>query len=76
MRNPSPALQSSRVITRSPVYYGWVILIVGTLGVIMSSPGQTYSFSIFIEEFIRDLGLTRTSVSGLYTVGTITGSLM
>jgi MFS family permease len=76
MRNPSPALQSSRVITRSPVYYGWVILIVGTLGVIMSSPGQTYSFSVFIEEFIRDLGLTRTSVSGLYTVGTITGSLM
>ena len=76
MHLPSSAPQRSHVISRSPVYYGWIILIVGTLGVIMSSPGQTYSFSIFIEEFIRDLGLSRSSVSGLYTVGTITGSLM
>ena len=64
------------MIERSPIYYGWIILIVGTLGVIMSSPGQTYSFSIFIEEFIRDLELSRTQVSGLYTIGTVTGSLM
>ena len=65
----------SRVVAKSPVYYGWIVLVVGTLGVIMSSPGQTYSFSIFIEEFIRDLDISRTVVSSLYTVGTITGSL-
>ena len=65
----------SKVIEKSPIYYGWVILVVGTLGIIMSSPGQTYSFSIFIEEFIRDLGLSRSLVSSLYTIGTITGSL-
>ncbi len=41
----------------------------------MSSPGQTYSVSIFIEQFIADLGLSRSLVSGLYTVGTITGSM-
>lgn len=74
MSTPSSPL-NSRIVSRSPVYYGWIILIVGTLGVIMSSPGQTYSFSIFIEEFIRDLGLSRTTVSSLYTVGTIVGSL-
>ncbi|MEM7332361.1 MAG: MFS transporter [Chloroflexota bacterium] len=65
----------SRVIEKSPVYYGWVILAVGTIGVVLSSPGQTYSFSIFIEEFIRDLGVSRSLISGLYTVGTIGGSL-
>ena len=52
-----------------------LILAVGTLGIIMSSPGQTYSFSIFIEEFINDLGISRTLVSSLYTIGTISGSL-
>lgn len=69
------SVRASRVIQKSPVYYGWVVLAVGTVGVIMSSPGQTYSFSIFIESFIAELGLRRSLVSGLYTVGTITGSL-
>ncbi len=68
-------VERSRMVEQSPVYYGWVILVVGTLGVIMSSPGQTYSVSIFIEQFIEDLGLSRTLVSSLYSVGTITGSL-
>ena len=68
-------LLKSRVIERSPFYYGWVALVVGTLGIIMSSPGQTYSFSIFIEEFIRDLEISRSLVSSIYAIGTVTGSL-
>lgn len=70
---PMPKLQS-KIIDKSPVHYGWVILVVGTLGIIMSSPGQTYSFSIFIEEFINDLGLSRSLVSTMYAIGTVTGS--
>lgn len=66
---------NSRIVNKSPIYYGWVVLIVGTLGIIMSSPGQTYSFSIFIERFIEDLKLSRSLVSSLYAVGTVTGSL-
>ena len=68
-------VERSRLVEKSPVYYGWVILVVGTLAMIMSSPGQTYSVSIFIEQFIEELGLSRTLVSSLYSVGTITGSL-
>lgn len=71
----SNSVLRSRVIERSPVYYGWIILAVGTIGVILSSPGQTYSFSIFLEEFIHELGISRSLVSVLYTVGTISGSL-
>ncbi len=66
---------SSRIINKSPVHYGWVILVVGTIGLIMSSPGQTYSFSIFIEQFINDLGMSRSLVSTLYAAGTVIGSL-
>ena len=69
------AIQSNRFVQKSPVFYGWIILLIGTLGLILTSPGQTYAVSIFIEHFITDLGISRSLVSALYTVGTLAGSL-
>jgi len=69
------SLQKSRLVTNVPFFYGWVILAVGTLGVIMTSPGQTYAVSIFIEYFIQDLNISRSLVSTLYSAGTLAGSL-
>ena len=46
----------------------------GTLGIIMTSPGQTYTVSIFIEHFIADLNMSRSLVSTLYSIGTLVGS--
>lgn len=66
---------SSKIVSKSPVYYGWVILAAGTFGLIMTSPGQTYVNSIFIDHFIRDLDISRSLVSTLYLVGTLTASL-
>ncbi|MDM8519516.1 MFS transporter [Anaerolineales bacterium HSG6] len=68
------AVQYSRMINRSPIFYGWPIMLVGTLGLIMTSPGQTYAVSIFIEHFITDLGLNRSTISILYAIGTLVGS--
>lgn len=65
----------SVIVERTPFYYGWVILAVGTLGMVMTSPGQTYAVSIFIEHFIEDLSLSRSLVSTLYAAGTLIGSL-
>jgi sugar phosphate permease len=67
-------IRPSRLVAASPVYYGWVILAVGTLGGIMTSPGQTYAVSVFIDYFIKDLGLSRSLVSTLYSAGTLTAS--
>ena len=39
------------------MFYGWVILAVGAIGGVMTSPGQTYAFSAFLDHFINDLGL-------------------
>lgn len=64
----------SRMIDRLPGNYGWMILVVGTIGVIMSSPGQTYSVSIFLEHIREDLAINRTTISLMYTIGTVTGS--
>jgi len=63
------------LVTGLPFYYGWIILFAGVMGAIMSSPGQTYSVSIFIEHWIRDLGTNRATVSTLYMMGTLTAGL-
>ncbi|MFK7846795.1 MAG: MFS transporter [Rhodothermales bacterium] len=62
------------LIHKSPVYYGWVIMATGTLGVIMTSPGQSYIVSVFTEHFINDLAISRSLVSTLYTGATLAGS--
>ncbi len=66
--------QRSRVIERTPFYYGWVILLAGTFGIMMTTPGQTVGVSVFLDKIIADLGLPRATVSLLYTVGTLIGS--
>ncbi|AFZ66433.1 MFS transporter [Deinococcus peraridilitoris] len=66
--------QSSRVINASPVYYGWVVVAAGTLGVIMTTPGQTVGVSAFLDSIIADLGLSRSSVSLTYMIGTLLGA--
>ena len=68
------AAHRSRLVDYMPFFYGWVILIAGTLGLVMTSPGQTYAISIFIEYFIGDLGLSRSYVSTLYMIGTVSAS--
>ena len=70
----TPSHVHSRVIANSPVYYGWVILFAGTLGMIMTTPGQTLGVSVFLDSMINDLGLSRETVSFMYTIGTLTAS--
>ncbi|MDX1665501.1 MAG: MFS transporter, partial [Candidatus Promineifilaceae bacterium] len=74
MPHNTARIQKQTLVTQLPFFYGWVILAVGTLGVIMTSPGQTYAVSIFIEHFIQDLGVSRSLVSTLYAAGTLVGS--
>lgn len=49
-------------------------MVVGTIGLIMTSPGQSYVVAIFIEHFIADLEISRSLVSSLYTAATLSGS--
>ena len=69
------ALRKSVLVTRSPVFYGWIILVAAGIGRILTSPGQTYTVSIFIDHLMQDLDLSRSLVSALYLVGTLSGSL-
>ncbi|MBE7472246.1 MAG: hypothetical protein DPW09_10195 [Anaerolineae bacterium] len=68
--------KSSRLIKATPFFYGWVILVVGTVGIVMMAPSQTFTISIFIDYFIKDLGISRATISLLYGVATFAASLL
>ena len=67
-------LQRSWVVEHAPFYYGWIVLLAGTFGIMMTTPGQTVGVSVFLDKIIADLGLPRATVSLLYTIGTLIGS--
>lgn len=59
-----------------PVFYGWVIAAVGTLGIIASSPGQTYAISIFLDHLLKEFDITRTSFATFYMFATLASSMV
>jgi OFA family oxalate/formate antiporter-like MFS transporter len=58
-----------------PFFYGWAIVAVATLGIVMSVPGQTMGVSVFTDHLIRVTGLTRLELANTYLVGTLASSL-
>ncbi|SDE08592.1 Major Facilitator Superfamily protein [Pricia antarctica] len=61
---------------KSPFFYGYVILAVGTLGIYASIPGQTIGVSVFTDPVKDALGLSRNQFSNAYMIGTIGSSLV
>ncbi len=62
--------------SRFPFFYGWVILGAGTIGMLMSVPGQTVGISAFTEDLLHDLQVNRDNLSLAYLVGTLFSGLM
>lgn len=62
--------------TKFPIFYGWVILAAGTIGILMSIPGQTMGVSVFTESLLSDLEINRNHLSLAYLVGTLGSGLM
>jgi len=63
-----------RVLQRP--FYGWWIILVGAMVAYSSGPGQSFTFSVFIDSIIEDTALSRTAISTLYAVGTGLSALM
>ena len=70
------SVRASRVIQATPFFYGWVVLLAGTLGIVMMGPSQTFTVGLFVESFEQDFGLTRSGFSLLYGLATLAASLM
>ncbi|MFC2080608.1 MFS transporter [Bacteroidota bacterium] len=59
-----------------PFFYGWMILAAGTIGIIMSIPGQTMGVSVFTENLLEDLEINRNNLSLAYLIGTVGSGLL
>ena len=59
-----------------PFYYGWVVLVVSTIGLVMSAPGQTIGVSVFTEPLLETTGLSRVQFSNAYLMGTLASGLL
>ena len=59
-----------------PFFYGWIILVLGICGMMMSIPGQTIGVSVFTDDLIKVLGLSRVRLSLSYLIGTIMSALI
>lgn len=61
---------------RLPFYYGWVVVVAGTIGAIASVPGQTAGVSVFTDDLISTTGLSRLQLAIAYLVGTGTSGML
>jgi OFA family oxalate/formate antiporter-like MFS transporter len=62
--------------SRIRFYYGWVILVVGSVGVLASIPGQTAGVSVFTDHLTETTGLSRLQLSIAYLIGTGTSGFL
>lgn len=54
-----------------PFFYGYIVLFIGSIGVLASIPGQTVGVSIFTDPVKDALGLSRNQFSNAYMIGTL-----
>lgn len=62
--------------SKLPFFYGWVVLAAGTIGILMSIPGQTMGVSVFTDNLLADLDINRNNLSLAYLVGTLGSGLL
>lgn len=62
--------------SRGRFFYGWVIVVAGTVGIIASIPGQTVGVSVFTGPLSEAMGLTVTGLSTAYLFGTGVAGLL
>lgn len=61
---------------KTRVFYGWVMVALAGFTLFFSGPGQTFSVSMFIDSYINDFGWTRSTVSGMYSMGTLVAGMI
>lgn len=57
-------------------FYGWVIVALCALGLFSSGPGQSHTFSVFIEPISNDLGISKASIASAYAFATLFAALL
>lgn len=51
------------------------MLVLAGVAFFASAPGQSFLISVFVDDFLRDTGISRTAFAGLYAAGTVVSAL-
>lgn len=62
-------------IAPNPSYYGWAIAGLGLLASALSSPGQSFALSFYLEPLMEEVGISRLAISTLYSAATLAAAL-
>ncbi len=57
-------------------YYGWVIVAVSAMALFSSGPGQSFTFSVFIDPISTDLNISHTRIATAYACATLIAALL
>ena len=57
-------------------FYGWTIVGVASLGIFASGPGQSHTFSVFVEPISRDLGVSSATMATAYGLATLAAAFL
>jgi len=63
-------------IVNQRFYYGWAMVGAASLGIFASGPGQSYTFSVFVEPIGRDLGVSSAAIATAYGVATLAAAVL
>ena len=70
------SLRQSAYDSLSPrIFYGWVILAVTSLAIFSSGPGQSHTFSVFLDPIGKDLGISSATLASAYGLATLVAAL-
>ncbi len=58
------------------IYYGWMIVLIAAISMFFSSPGQTYSISVFNSIYENEFHYSKTMLSTGYSIATIFSGLL
>lgn len=72
----SGELMTDKPPIKTKLFYGWVMVALAGFTLYFSGPGQTYSVSVFIDSYINEFGWSRSTVSGMYSMGTLVAGML
>lgn len=62
--------------TNGRFFYGWTMVAIAALGIFVSGPGQSHTFSVFIEPISRDLDISRSTIATAYGLATLVAAFL
>ncbi|MDC1111722.1 MFS transporter [Alphaproteobacteria bacterium] len=57
-------------------FYGWIIVGIANIGIFSSGPGQSHTFSVFVEPISQDLELSSASIASAYGFATLIAAFL